>query len=125
MRTHLRSGDEQLLRRLLSPPDLDDGVQSLGYWRQRGRLLPWYRMSARREAARMTVRWEQRVAAALIAQRGAPTAVRFSAGLLVARTRLGRWTQRARFALVVTATLTIALVAIPTAAAVAILLHAL
>ena len=104
MRTRSRSTDEQLLRRLLAPPDLDDGVQSLGYWRQRSRHLPWYQMSARREAAQMTIRWEQRVGAALVAQRGAPASIRLSAGLLLARTRLRRWTRRARIALVATAT---------------------
>ena len=27
--------DEQLVGRLLAPPDLDDGVESLDYWRRR------------------------------------------------------------------------------------------
>jgi hypothetical protein len=45
-----RSTDDQLLVRLLAPPDLDDGVQSLDYWRGRSRRLPWYRWGARREA---------------------------------------------------------------------------
>jgi hypothetical protein len=48
--------DEQLLGRLLAPPDLDDGVESLGFWSRRVRQLPCYRLRARREAARMTVR---------------------------------------------------------------------
>jgi hypothetical protein len=125
MRTRGRSDDELLLTRLLAAPDLEDGVQSLGYWRQRKRQLPWYRVSARREAAWMTIRWEQRVGAALIAQRGAPIAVRASAGLLVARTRLGRWTRRARIAVVATGTIALALVAVPAVAAVVFLLHAL
>src|SRR5205823_12698846 len=102
MGTGSRFADEQLLRRLLAPPDLDDGVEALGYWRARSRRLPWYRLSARREAARMTVRWEQRVGAALVARRGAPLASLLPAGLLLARTRLGRWTRRARIALVAT-----------------------
>ena len=75
MRTGSRSDDDQLVRRLLAPPDLEDGVQSLGYWWGRSRRLPWYRLKARREAARMTARWEQRVRAALIAQRGVPAAI--------------------------------------------------
>jgi hypothetical protein len=125
MPTRTRSSDEQLLARLLAPPDLEDGVQLLGYWRQRGRQLPWYRMSARREAARMTIRWEQRVGAALVAQRGAPPALRFSAGLLVARTRLGRWSRRVRIALLTTATIAIGLLALAVAAVVVSLLHAL
>ena len=73
----------------------------------------------------MTIRWEQRVGAALVAQRGAPAAIRLSAGLLLARTRLGRWTRQARIALVATVTLALALVAVPAAAALAFLLHAL
>ncbi len=125
MPTRTRFTDEQLLARLLAPPDLEDGVQSLGYWRQRERQLPWYRMSARREAARMTIRWEQRVSAALVAQRGAPTAIRFSAGLLVARARLGRWSRRVRIALLATATIAIGLVALAAAVVVVFLLHAL
>jgi|SRR5436305_12241789 len=125
MRTGSRAADEQLLRSLLAPPSLDDGVEALGYWRARSRRLPWYRMSARREAARMTVRWEQRVGAALIAQRGAPPASLLSAGLLLARTRLGRWTRRARFALVATMTVAAVLVAAPFAVALVLVLHAL
>jgi hypothetical protein len=114
--------DQQLLARLKAPPDLGDGVQSLGYWRQRGQKLPWYRIRARREAARMTVRWEQRVRAAIFTQRGAPIPIRLSAGLLVARTRLRRWTRRA--AVVLTATVALALVAAPAVAAVALVLRA-
>ncbi len=122
---HSRSTDEKLLQRLLAAPDLDDGIQSLGYWRDRSRHLPWYRVSARREAARMTVRWEHRVGAALVAQRGAPVTIRLSAGLLLARTRLGRWTRRARIALLATVTVAGALVAVPLAAALVLLLHTL
>jgi len=125
MRTGSRFADEQLLRRLLAPSDLEDGVEALGYWRARSRRLRCYRLGARREAARMTVRWEQRVGAALVAQRGAPLASRLSAGLLVAQTRLGRWTRRARIALVATVTVGAVLVAVPTAAALVLLLHAL
>lgn len=47
MRTGSRSDDDQLVRRLLAPPDLEDGVQSLGYWWGRSRHLPWYRLRAR------------------------------------------------------------------------------
>ena len=127
MRTGSRSDDDQLVRRLLAPPDLEDGVQSLGYWWGRSRQLPWYRMRARREAARMTVRWEQRIRAALIAQRGVPAAIRLSAGLAVAQTRLGRWTRRARIVLLTTVavvvTVLVTLVAIYLAAALTLLLQ--
>jgi hypothetical protein len=127
MRTGSRSDDDQLVRRLLAPPDLEDGVQSLEYWWGRSRHLPWYRMRARREAARMTVRWEQRIRAALIAQRGVPAAIRLSAGLAVAQTRLGRWTRRARIVLLTTVavvvTVLVTLVALYLAAVFALLLQ--
>src|SRR5438270_8307482 len=105
---------------MVAPPDLDDGGGALGYGRARSQRLPWYRMAARREAARMTIRWEQRVGAALLAQRNAPLAGLLSAGLLLARTRLGRWTRRARLALVATFTVAAVLVAVPFAAAMAL-----
>jgi hypothetical protein len=117
--------DEQLRRWLLAAPDLDDGVEALGYWRERSRRLPWYRVRARREAAEMTLRWEQRVAAALIAQRGASPASRMSAGLLVAQTRLGRWARRARIAVAVTVTLTVAALVVIAVAAVMLVQHAM
>lgn len=125
MRTHSPSSDDRLLARLLAAPDLHDGLQSLGYWRQRSRYLPWYRMRARREAARMTIRWERRVSEALMTQRGAPISTRLSGGLLLARTRLGRWTRRARIALLATVTVALAIVAVPVAATLVFLLHAL
>jgi hypothetical protein len=115
------SPDEQLVRKLSAPPDLDDGIQSLDYWRQRRQRLPWYQVRARREAARMTILWEQRVSAALLAQRGAPLPVRVSAGMLVARTRLTRWGRRAGI-MVVTTTVTFMVVVI---VGVVALLHAL
>lgn len=120
-----RSTDEQLLARLLAPPDLRDGVDSLEFWRGRSRQLPWYRIHARREAVRMTVRWEQRVAAALVSQHRAPIDYRLSAGVLVARTRLMRWTRRVGIVVVATVTSVVALMAIPTVAALVYLLHAL
>ena len=73
----------------------------------------------------MTVRWEQRVAAALVSQHTAPIDSRLSAGVLVARTRLTRWTRRAGVAVAVTVTSVLVLVAIPAVAALVYLLHAL
>ena len=70
----------------------------------------------------MTVRWEQRVRVALLTQRGAPVAVRLSAGLLIARMRLGRWMRRAAIALA--AMVAVALAAAPAVAAAVLLLHA-
>jgi hypothetical protein len=92
--------DEQLVGRLLAPPALEDGVESLDYWSRRSRRLPWYRIRARREAVRMTVRWEQRVTAALVGRHRASLDARVRAGALVARTRMVRWTRRAGIAFV-------------------------
>lgn len=117
--------DEQLLRQLLAPPDLNDGVQSLDYWRRRSWQLPWYRIRARREAVRMTARWEQRVGAALVSQHRAPLEARLAAGVLLARTRLARWTRRARTAVLAAVTTVLVLVAVPAVAALVYLLHAL
>jgi hypothetical protein len=118
------SPDEQLLRRLLAPPGLDDGVRSLDYWRRRSRQLPWYQIRERREAMRMTTRWEDRVGAALVSHR-APLEARVSAGLLLGRTRLSRWVRRVRIAALTAVTTVIVLVAVPAAVALVSLLHAL
>jgi hypothetical protein len=117
------SRDEQLLGRLLSPPDLDDGVQSLEYWHRRREQLPWYRIQARREAMRMIVRWEQRVGAAILSQHAAPLETRLSAGVLVARTRLARWIRRAGIAVLAAVTTVSALLAVLVAAAAIFLLN--
>jgi hypothetical protein len=120
-----RPTDEQLLRHLLAPPDLDDGVQSLDYWRRRSRQVPWYRIRARREAVWMTARWEQRVGAALVSQQRAPLEARLSAGVLLARVRLARWARRARTAVLAALATVLVLVAVPAVAALVYLLHAL
>jgi len=125
MMSRLGSTDEELLGRLLAPPDLEDGVESLEYWCRRSRRLPWYRIRARREAVRMTVGWEQRVAAAIVSHHRAPFDSRLSAGVLVARTRLTRWTRRAGIVVVATVTSVVVLMAIPAVAALVFLLHAL
>ncbi|HUA45351.1 MAG TPA: hypothetical protein VMA77_09010 [Solirubrobacteraceae bacterium] len=107
--SHWGSTDEQLLGRLLAPPALDDGVESLDYWSRRSRRLPWYRVRARREAVRMTVTWEQRVGAALVSQHRASLEARVLAGALVARTRMTRWTRRAGSVVLAAATAVVAL----------------
>ena len=119
------STDEQLLGRLLAPPDLNDGVESLDYWSRRSRRLPWYRIRARREALRMTVRWEQRVRATLVARHRAPLEARVFAGALVVRTRLARWTRRARTAVLATMAGVLVLATVSTMAALIALLNAL
>jgi hypothetical protein len=116
--------DEQLLGRLLAPPDLHDGVESLDFWSRRSRRLPWYRIRARREAVRMTVRWEQRVGAALVSQHHAPLDARFLAGALVARTRLARWTRRAGLAVLAVVATVVVLATLSTVAALVTLLNA-
>jgi hypothetical protein len=116
------AGDDALLARLQAPPDLSDGVESLAYWRRRRQRLPWYRLGARREAARMVTVWERRVRAALLRQRGAPIGPRLRGALLIARTQLRRWSRRAGFAL--TATAAIVLVVAPAAVALDLLLRA-
>ena len=70
----------------------------------------------------MTVRWEQRVRAALLTERGTPVATRLSAVLLIARIRLLRWTRRAVVAL--TAMVAVALVVAPAVAAAIVLARA-
>jgi hypothetical protein len=123
--TRRASTDEQLLRRLLAPPNLDDGVESLDYWHRRSRRLSWWRIRARREAVQMTVRWEQRIGAALVSQRWASLDSRTSAAVLVARTRMSRWTRRAGIAVLAAVTTVVVVAAIQVGAALSYLLHAL
>ena len=119
------STDEQLLGRLLAPPALDDGVESLDYWSRRSRRLPWYRIRARREAVRMTVLWERRVGAALVSHHRASLEARVVAGALVARTRMARWTRRAGIAVVATVMAVVVLGTVSIAAVLVPLLNAL
>lgn len=123
MRTAFASADDRLLAQLQAPPDLGEGIRSLAYWRERRQRLAWYRPRARREATRMIVRWERRVRDAMLSQPGVPMAVRASAGLLVARTRLGRWSRRVVVA--VTAALCVSVVAAPFVAALVLLIRGL
>jgi hypothetical protein len=118
------STDEQLLGRLLAPPDLGDGLESLGYWSRRSLRLPWYRIHARREAVRMTVLWEQRVGAALVSNRRVPLDAGLRAGALIARTRLARWTRRARIAVLAALTAVAVIATVSAATAVIALLNA-
>ena len=120
-----KSKDEQLLGQLLAPPDLDDGVESLNYWHRRSRRLSWWRIRARREAVRMTILWEQRVGAALVSQRWTPLEVRSSAAVLVARTRVARWTRRAGITVLAMVMTIVVFAAVQVAAALEYLLHVL
>ena len=71
----------------------------------------------------MIPRWEHRVCDAMLSQRGVPIAVRTSAGLMVARTRLRRWSRRA--AIAVTAVIAATVIAAPVVAAVVLLAQVL
>jgi hypothetical protein len=94
--------------------DLQDGIESLEYWRERSRRLSWYRFRARREARVMAQRWERRVRCALFSQRGVPFETRVSAGMLVVGLRLQRMRSRLKALLVTTAVASIAvLVTLP------------
>jgi len=123
--SHQGSTDEQLLARLLAPPDLDDGVASLDYWHRRCGNLSWWRMRARGEAVRMTIRWERRVGAALVSQDGTPLEARTSAAVLLARTRLARWTRRAGIALLAVVMTVVVFAAVQISAALVYLVHVL
>ena len=114
--------DDLLLARLHAPPDLREGSECLAYWRQRQQRLPWYRVSARREASRMIVTWERRVRAAVVHQRGVPISARLDGAKLVAGVHLRRWTRRTGAALAIAGTL---FVLIPVAVFVDILVHVL
>jgi hypothetical protein len=122
MRTAPLSSDDALIARLQAPPDLRDGAEALAYWRGRRQRLPWYRVAARREAARMTVVWERRVRAALLRQRGLPAVARLQAARLVAAI----WFRRSTRRLVLTLALASAviLVVAPVALVVDLLLRA-
>jgi hypothetical protein len=123
MRRAFATADDRLLAQLQAPPDLSEGIRSLTYWHERRRGLSWYRVRARREAMRMIIRWEHRVQDAMFSQPGAPITVRAAGGLLIARTRLRRWSRRT---LVVATTLVgVSLLAAPFIAGLALLIHAL
>jgi hypothetical protein len=97
MSTGSLASDDELLAHLQAPPDLSDGVESLAYWRTRLARLPWYQRRARREAAEMTLVWERRVLAAVLAERGYPLMSRVRAAGLVAAGPVRRWARRAGF----------------------------
>ncbi len=73
----------------------------------------------------MTTLWERRVGAAVLSQRHASLETRVSAGALVARTRFGRWTRRATFAVLATVTTAFVLVMVVGVALLSALQHAL
>jgi hypothetical protein len=111
--------DDVLLAQLQAAPDLNDGIESLRYWRDRAQRLPWYKINARREAKLMTRRWEQRVRAALFSQRGVAFRSRLSAGLLLGQ--LGLQRVHLRTILLTAGAIATAVVALPLVLAVLVL----
>jgi len=71
----------------------------------------------------MTILWEQRVGAALVSQSWTPLELRSSAAVLVARTRLSRWTRRAGIAVLAVLMTVVVVAAVQIAAALEYLLH--
>jgi hypothetical protein len=56
--------DELLVQEMLAPLPLEQARSSLEFWRERRKVLPFYRRRERREADEMIDRWRARVAAA-------------------------------------------------------------
>jgi hypothetical protein len=56
--------DELLVQEMLAPLPLEQARSSLEFWRERRKVLPFYRRRERREADEMIHRWRARVAAA-------------------------------------------------------------
>jgi hypothetical protein len=71
----------------------------------------------------MILRWERRLRNAVISQPGVPISLRASAGLLVARTHMRRWSRRG--VIVASVIVGVTVMAAPFVAAVALLLHIL
>jgi hypothetical protein len=60
----IRDADELLVQEMLAPLPLEQARNSLEFWRERRKVLPFYRRTERREADEMIRRWRARVAAA-------------------------------------------------------------
>ena len=73
----------------------------------------------------MTIRWEERVGAAVVSQHWTPLDARASAAVLLARTRLARWIRRAGVAVLAVVMTVVVFAAAQVAAALVFLLHAL
>lgn len=57
----MRDPDDILIDELRAPPPLDVAREALEFWVRRRDTLSWTRRRARRDAAEMVARWEQRV----------------------------------------------------------------
>ena len=60
----IRDADELLVQEMLAPLPLEQARSSLEFWRERRKVLPFYRRRERREADEMIHRWRAHVAAA-------------------------------------------------------------
>ena len=93
-----RDPDLLLIEQMRAPPPLEDARDSLEYWRTRRKVLPLYRLAARREAKQMTLQWQETVRLAERARFEASPVGRLLAGIGIS----GRWVEhmfRARSAL--------------------------
>jgi hypothetical protein len=115
--------DEQLVARVRGDSDLGDGIESLHYWQSRRRRLAWYNIRARREAAQMIVRWENRLREAIFSPTPAPISARLSAGLLVGRGHVRRWKRRAVVGAAVAVAAALMMVVVPLIALLLLLLR--
>ena len=92
-----RADDDRIIREMLAP-DVEQALESLGYWLERHRRLPARRFRARAESRRMIAYWQRRALAdvpkapldALANAGSAAHVARLAAGYHV-----GRATQRA------------------------------
>jgi hypothetical protein len=87
-----RDPDLLLIEEMLAPPPLEDARNSLEYWQRRRKVLPLYRLAARREAKQMTVQWQETVRAAERARFEASPVGRLLAAIGIS----GRWVFRAQ-----------------------------
>jgi len=85
-----RDPDLLLIEEMLAPPPLEDARNSLEYWRRRRKVLPLYRLAARREAKQMTVQWQETVRAAERARFEASPVGRLLGAIGIS----GRWVER-------------------------------
>jgi hypothetical protein len=73
----------------------------------------------------MTLRWEQRVGAALLGQHRVTLEARIFAAALIARTRLARWTRRVGIVALAAVVTALVLVMVPVVATLVYVLNAL
>jgi len=85
MPAYARHGDDPFLADALRGPSSDEARESLSYWRTRLDGLPRRRVSQRREAREMIVRWEERLRQAELERWGGGLVGHLAAGLAMLR----------------------------------------